>query len=533
MGLRSKLIIALLLVFGALGLVIITTIQSRVTSSYDKIEFDAAQADLIRLVEALADSVQRIDDALLEWAVWTELYNFMESGDAKFRASYISPEGITQARYSWLGIYDVQGRIFGSVGHDLDRRAALVLPALEDPANPLARALGAPLAPGAVHCGLIKVEAQLYAMCRRAILDSRGAGPAHGVIVILKAIGPEFMARIIRQTKLDAQIIKPQINKDEACGLCTPIVHSSIGSGRAHAVRSPETYVFHWQLQDVLGQDIDTLAMTSPRSISQQGRHSINEFATLFIIILGAGALLMLQVINRLVVHRVSTLARALHDICAQKNWALRTADSQKDEIGELSAGTNDLLGLIQLQMSELEEKSSTDPLTGLANRRLFDEYFPKLIRQHQRNVQPLSLVVIDVDCFKDYNDNYGHVQGDEALRVVAECLRESALRAVDLPLRIGGEEFLIVLPDCTVEGACAVAERFCEILRGRRIEHAFSQAGPYLSASLGVCGIHPDDTPESFITRADMAMYRAKALGRDRVEIYPDAVPPAGGSVA
>ncbi|MET7013904.1 CHASE4 domain-containing protein, partial [Uliginosibacterium flavum] len=229
MGLRAKLIIALLLVFGALGLVIFTTIQARVASSYDRIEFDEAQADLTRLINAFADSVQQIDDALLEWAVWTEMYDFMRSGDARFRASYLSPEGIAQARYAWLGVYDVQGRMFGSIGHDPERRQPLVLPTLEDPANPLARALGAPLAPGAVHCGLIKIEAQLFAMCRRAIVDSRGAGPAHGVIVILKAIGPDFMARIIRQTKLDAQICAPQPQPDQACALCTHPIQASIG----------------------------------------------------------------------------------------------------------------------------------------------------------------------------------------------------------------------------------------------------------------------------------------------------------------
>ncbi|MDP5238011.1 diguanylate cyclase [Uliginosibacterium sp. 31-16] len=523
MGLRTKLIIALLLVFGALGFVIITTIQSRVMKSYDAIEFQAAQADMARLIEVLDDSIRQLDDSLLEWATWTELYDFMQSGEPKFRATNISPESIPQAKYSWLGIYDVQGRMLAHIGRDPDSRKPLSLPELEDSSTPLALALKNPLAVGVVDCGLISIQKQIYAMCRRAISDSRGVLAPRGVVVMLKLIGPGYVSRVVKQTKLDFRLSAPENLDDQACRLCTSFIHSGIGDGRAHVQHSSDTYEFRWNLQDVLGNNISTLSMTWTRSISQQGRRTIDESAILFAIIVGCGALLMLLIIDRLVVLRIRNLAVSLHDICNLRNWGLRTSDSRRDEIGELSDRTNDLLSVIEQQVEELEDNSRTDPLTGLSNRRHLDEQLPKLMRQHQRSTQPLSLIVIDVDCFKDYNDHYGHAQGDAALRIVADCLRQSARRSVDLPVRIGGEEFVVVLPDSTMQNACVIAERFRETLHSRQVEHAFSQAGPYLSASLGVSTMRPDDSPEEFFTRADLAMYRAKGLGRDRVETASD----------
>lgn len=522
MGLRAKLVVALLVVFGVLGAMTITTMYAQLASSYRKFELETARADMRRLVEALDNAVQQLDDALLEWATWTELYDFMRTPSTRFRRAYLTPDAVAQARFWWIGLYDLQGRMVGNVGRDPVSGQALTLPELEDPSSPLAHALAVPLPLGEVDCGLLRSGGQLYAMCRRAISDSRGKAPGRGVVVQLKGMGAEFMGRVGRMTKLEARLLRHDDAMREVAAAGPAVSQVWIGSGVARAYALDGRYLFLWDLHDVLGRSVGSLTMDWPRVITKRGEDNLREQAGLFVLIVLAGAVLMLGVIEYLVVARVRRLAKTLHDICSRRDWAGRTRDKGRDEIGTLSRRSDELLGVIEAYVRELECHSRTDPLTGLANRRQFDKLLAKLMPQHKRNGQPLSLVAIDVDCFKLFNDGYGHVKGDAALRAVGECLRESAQRAADLPCRIGGEEFQLILPDCDEKNAAEVVERFRAALRARAIPHAYSEAAPLLTASVGITRMHADDTAESLTVRADQAMYRAKAAGRDRVVILP-----------
>lgn len=163
----------------------------------------------------------------------------------------------------------------------------------------------------------------------------------------------------------------------------------------------------------------------------------------------------------------------------------------------------------------EFETASITDPLTGLLNRRYLEVRLEEEIRRSQRHGYPLSFMMIDVDYFKRYNDLYGHQAGDEALRIVANCLR-AALRNADVAARYGGEEFSILLPQTTQSEAQRVAERI-----RRRIE---TTAFPHdkVTISGGIAGFSPQlDTAESVIKAADQALYKAKQAGRNNIQIY------------
>ncbi|WP_108395989.1 diguanylate cyclase [Devosia submarina] len=168
----------------------------------------------------------------------------------------------------------------------------------------------------------------------------------------------------------------------------------------------------------------------------------------------------------------------------------------------------------------ELKELVRTDSLTGLLNRRAFDDTIENEIRRSSRSSAPLSLLLIDVDRFKPYNDHYGHQAGDAALRRVAEILKASLKRPADVAARYGGEEFAAVLPDTDEDGAYLVAEAFRRALAEMRIDHRTSERG-YLTASIGVATYMPEAGQRSsaeLIQVADEALYSAKAAGRDRV---------------
>ncbi len=167
----------------------------------------------------------------------------------------------------------------------------------------------------------------------------------------------------------------------------------------------------------------------------------------------------------------------------------------------------------------QLQQLVCLDGLTQVANRRRFDEYLDNEWLRMVREQQPLSLILCDVDCFKAYNDTYGHIAGDTCLQEIANGIRAAVKRPADLVARYGGEEFAVILPNTTAEGAAKVAVEIQSQLKSLQIEHSQSSVSKYVTVSLGVASTIPSaqSFPEMLIDVADKALYQAKAEGRDR----------------
>ena len=184
----------------------------------------------------------------------------------------------------------------------------------------------------------------------------------------------------------------------------------------------------------------------------------------------------------------------------------------------------NQELTQIRQQLEEknrlLERLSTLDTLTGIANRRRFDNVLRQEWKRSARDHSPLSLIYCDIDFFKGYNDAYGHQAGDECLVRVARVLSEAAHRPADLAARHGGEEFVILLVDTGAEGARTLAERMRASVEELRIAHRSSGIGAFLTASFGVATLVPRAglRSDELIDRADRALYAAKQEGRNRV---------------
>jgi diguanylate cyclase len=169
-----------------------------------------------------------------------------------------------------------------------------------------------------------------------------------------------------------------------------------------------------------------------------------------------------------------------------------------------------------------LNELSVRDGLTGLYNRRHFDAALDTELRRAARNLRPISLLMIDVDCFKALNDGYGHQRGDDCLREVARVLAEHPRRGYDVVARYGGEEFVVLLPDADSYAARAAAESIRHAVHALKIENHGSTVGNVVTVSIGVCCDSPHlyDESQRFVHQADAALYAAKRLGRNRVEV-------------
>ncbi|MCU0073645.1 PleD family two-component system response regulator [Pseudomonas koreensis] len=169
-----------------------------------------------------------------------------------------------------------------------------------------------------------------------------------------------------------------------------------------------------------------------------------------------------------------------------------------------------------------LQRLMNSDGLTGLSNRRHFDEYLELEWRRSLRDQSQLSLLMIDVDYFKSYNDTFGHVEGDEALRKVATAIRESSARPSDLPARYGGEEFALVLPNTSPGGARLVAEKLRQTVAALKIPHNAPAEGSSLTISIGLATMVPESGSDCrlLISAADRGLYLAKNNGRNQVGI-------------
>jgi len=166
------------------------------------------------------------------------------------------------------------------------------------------------------------------------------------------------------------------------------------------------------------------------------------------------------------------------------------------------------------------------DGLTGLANRRCFDDEIIKELHRATRNRTPLALVMIDVDYFKRYNDTYGHLAGDECLRKIATAVKAAKKRPGDMVARYGGEEIVAMFPACDTHHAVQLANEILSAIQALAITHSGNPPG-VVTASAGVAvlaSVTPDTLAEKIIDMADKALYQAKSSGRNRVCLYGQA---------
>lgn len=176
----------------------------------------------------------------------------------------------------------------------------------------------------------------------------------------------------------------------------------------------------------------------------------------------------------------------------------------------------------LKLKTDLLEELSHLDGLTHIANRRHFDEVMEKETHRIHRMMQPISILMLDVDYFKPFNDNYGHGLGDECLVQVAKAMTQVLKRPNDLLARYGGEEFVVLLPETPLAGAIKVAEDLRTAVEMLNFPHKYSAVADHVTISVGVASneVSQESAVDALLKRADAALYQAKAAGRNRVSV-------------
>lgn len=284
-------------------------------------------------------------------------------------------------------------------------------------------------------------------------------------------------------------------------------------TGRGNFVRN--LVLDYARLAENSAYDISGTVLADAAQIQQQlqqDNRQILSGALLVILFL----LVAIALIHRRVVRRLEQLN---HNVLLQVQGKPTAFQIEgHDEIAAIARSFAYFASTVATQQQELQQLSYTDSLTGLANRRAFELQFTQALVQSQRQQWPLTLLMIDVDCFKAYNDHYGHQAGDDTLLRIAQLLQQGINRGSDLVARYGGEEFVAILPDTNATGAAAIAAQLLQLFRQAALPHQYNLAGDYVSISIGICCIDAASIADydTMLRRADNALYQAKANGRN-----------------
>ena len=229
-------------------------------------------------------------------------------------------------------------------------------------------------------------------------------------------------------------------------------------------------------------------------------------FLSIMILFIQKHVILRLQSLNNLVKSKIS-------------GDEINARIKGNDEITDLANTFNLFSQTINQQQIKLEHMSLSDGLTGIANRRALDIRLLHDIELSVRKKSHVAILLMDVDCFKLYNDNYGHAAGDECLKTIASCIKQALKRSSDFVARYGGEEFVCVLPDTNLAGAKDIAADIMSCVKRAELEHQFSTVSKQITLSMGIAVSGPDLVllPDKLLSRADKALYVAKGLGKNQ----------------
>ena len=207
----------------------------------------------------------------------------------------------------------------------------------------------------------------------------------------------------------------------------------------------------------------------------------------------------------------------------AQKKLLLLQQEGQEQlefRVQERTLELNIALQELEAVNQELKEKNTLDELSGLFNRRYYDQKILAEFRRSRRNLTPLSIILVDIDHFKSVNDNYGHLTGDQCIVEVANMIKSLLRRSSDVGCRYGGEEFCIILPETDDKGALALAQEICQIVHQKNIVNDKNMISLTVSCGVATYQQEKNITPEVIFSCADKALYKAKQAGRDQVQV-------------
>ncbi|WP_392408617.1 diguanylate cyclase domain-containing protein [Chlorogloeopsis fritschii] len=477
-------------------------IRQPILQRFAALEQNLMQKKLARVADVFVQRVEKLDSSAKAEATWTEMYIYMKERDRTFYQDTYPFEGLMNSAYDVLGILDRKDNpihldwidwrsqqikpLPNTIRDDLLRERLLTrFPADDDPALGSSRNLA-----------VVQTSTELLLVAARPILTGDAKGPRRGTLLMGVFITQEFLDQLEKYSDLQLQLAplsseQPLTQRSAKHNLSDIAYMSDIVKISPHIrVLNNRWITGEIYLLNSDRQPIQILSVRSPRLEYQQGEATLNQLTgVLFVVGISLGIIISLL------------LDRAIRN----------------QQLLKISETT------LQAANQELQKLANLDGLTQIANRRYFEQVLQQEWTQAICEQYPLTLILCDVDYFKRFNDTYGHLKGDECLAQVAQAICRAVRQPGDFVARYGGEEFAIVLPHTDLQGGLWVAKAIQQQVQNLRIEHTGSPISAYVSVSLGISSLVPEQgtAPEILIEQSDQKLYSAKQQGRNQIVFY------------
>ncbi|MDW5378005.1 diguanylate cyclase [Halomonas sp. HP20-15] len=475
-----------------------------------------ANAELDRAQRAIDNELGHLSLFTRDWSVWDDSYHFLSGEETDYVESNLTSGLVFEdANLRAMLFLKPDGTPHLIAGLDPQSGDYVACPSASGDcawAAPITHSVQEHVAGGPQNT----LHTWLHAWPERSmvsvwpIMHSDGSGPAAGWLAMVRVMNDQWLARLQQSTDIEMRL--------ETAGSTGP--HPQL----SQITRTDERYMQASRLIEAApsGYSI-SLQTTLPRTQFQAnlGTFRFALYWTLGLLVVVVVVVLIL--LERMILLPLRQLARFTESVQSTEwNDAPSRLVRRSDEIGQLAHAFQRLLDYQRRQTHSLVELSQHDPLTGLANRRLFDERLSHALTKAAQSNQALALIMVDIDHFKAYNDHYGHPAGDRCLIAIASAMRERFEEPPQLVARTGGEEFMIILPAMTTAAGLERAETLRQAIAALRLEHAASPTASVVTVSIGVaCYVPPRAIDsEALIAAADTALYSAKQAGRDCVRL-------------
>lgn len=498
--------------------------------SFLKLEQQEAGENIRRIFGALDREIFHLDQLCHDWATWNDTYEFIDALSEKYVEDNLIEDAFMANRVNLIAYFSNDGWVVWGEIYDLEAESRLSLPFLEDRkldvSNPML-ALQPDPSGGLSHVrsGVLMTDYGPLIFVSRSILRSDGTGPQKGILTMGRLLTDKVLTSLRDKILVDFQVAYPL--SPEAIKREKEIRHTYQEADLTYYARKNDQQILVWAVYaDAMGAPAFSVTYRFPREITQKGLTSIRYalalvFGTAMVVLV-----ILIVLLQTVVVKPLKKLTDHASRMDREGDYSIRIDLNRRDEIGRLAKTLEMMMSTIaertealKTANEKLKQISIRDGLTGIANRRLFDEFLEREWRRMSRMKSHLSLILADVDYFKRYNDMYGHQQGDNCLVAVASAIAAQVRRPADLAARYGGEEFAIILPDTDIEGASHVAEQIRRAVVDMRIAHEGCKTAEFITLSLGVNTIvpGPEDDMRTFVDEADQALYQAKRAGRNQ----------------
>lgn len=465
---------------------------------------------LEQIERSLNISQQELLAQARDWAIWDDTYAFIQGNYPGYTDTNFSQQMFEEMRYQLMAFFNAEGDVHFLAGLNPTTGQYHTCYTAERECRWMSGLIRTMQA--SIKEDQEQGKSNLYAgttplmVASNPILKTDESGPPQGWLFKVRPMDDAWLTNIEDYTGLPTTLsmMEGGINKDTTV---------TISGNTIQAQRYLTTYPYNEQL--ALGTQLNR---TSYLASLETFRYVLLWTACLMLLVIG----LVLLLLERIILKPLRTLTQftqqASVDLKASGNLLKRG-----DEIGVLARAFQDQFKHQQQLNAELIELSTHDPLTGLPNRRLFDQRLREVVNISLNTGQPLSVMMIDIDHFKLFNDHYGHPEGDICLQRVAQTMHDIATAHGFFIARTGGEEFSAMLPATTTTQAMEKSQALSHAIDQLKHPHEMSPVASYVTVSIGISqlGIEGVTTPSGLMTAADQALYAAKAAGRHCARVY------------